>query len=155
MTRLETLLNKNFNELTNEELVELKTLLVKSDIEVDVIDAETFETVKEFFKEDDTMMNENTNNNATVNAEEIKVAEMAKAFAEASKEKLTNGFKYVVENVSAAKEEVNKMANMNEDQLEAYLMNNGKTVLDKIIEAVKKYSDNMKANADLFPSEVR
>ena len=60
MTRLETLLNKRFEELTNEELVELKTLLVKSDIEVDVIDAETFETVKEFFKEDDTMMNENT-----------------------------------------------------------------------------------------------
>ena len=106
MTRLETLLNKNFNELTNEELVELKTLLVKSDIEVDVIDAETFNTVKEFFKEDDTMMNENTNNNATVNAEEIKVAEMAKAFAEASKEKLTNGFKFVVENVDVAKEEV-------------------------------------------------
>lgn len=149
MTRLEALLNKGFEELTNEELMELKALLAENDIDVDVVDKVTFETIKTIFKEEDVMKNETA---ATTNNEEIKVAEMAKAFAEASKEKLTNGFKFVVENVDVAKEEVNKMANMSEDQLEAYLMNNGKTVLDKIIEAVKNYSAKMKDGAELFPS---
>ena len=151
MTRLEALLNKGFEELTNEELVELKTLLVKSGIEVDAIDEVTFETIKTFFKEEDVMKNE-TAATTNTNNEEIKMGELAKAFAEASKEKLTNGFKFVVENVDVAKEEVSKMANMNDAQLEAYLKDNGKSVLDKIVDAVKKYSGKMKDGAELFPS---
>jgi len=57
MTRITELLSKAFEELTNEELVELKTLLAENDIDVDVIDAETLETIKNIFKEEDTMTN--------------------------------------------------------------------------------------------------
>lgn len=57
MTRITELLSKEFEELTNEELVELKTLLAENDIDVDVIDAETLETIKNIFKEEDTMTN--------------------------------------------------------------------------------------------------
>lgn len=79
----------------------------------------------------------------------------AKAFAEASEEKLADGFKYVIENVEVAKKEVEKMANMKDSELEEYLKTNSKSVLDKIIGAVKKYSGKMKANADLFPSFLK
>lgn len=126
--------------------------------------------------EEDIMMNETTKTNGTINntstnmedesmknieineevaattEEEVAMGEKAKAFAEASKEKLANGFKFVTENVDVAADEVKKMANMNDVQLEEYLKDNGKDILDKIIDAVKKYSGKMKENADLFPS---
>lgn len=94
---------------------------------------------------DDVVMNEEV-------VEEVTMGEKAKAFAEASKEKLADGLKFVVENVDVAADEVKKMANMSDKELESYLKNNGKSVLDKIVEAVKKYSGKMKENADVFPS---
>lgn len=150
MTRLTELLNKNFKELTTEELAELKVLLAQSDIDVEQLDELNFETIKTIFKEEENMMNEINNTAATV--EEVTMGEKAKAFAEASKEKLTEGFEYIVNNVSEVKEEVVKMANMPSDKLEDYLKDSGKDVLNNIINAVKKYSKSMKDSADFFPS---
>lgn len=153
MTRLTELLNKNFKELTNKELTELKVLLAQNDIDVEELDELSFETIKIIFKEEENMMNETMNNTAaTVEVEEVTMGEKAKAFAEASKEKLTEGFEYIVNNVSEVKEEVVKMANMPSDKLEDYLKDSGKDVLNNIINAVKKYSKSMKDSADFFPS---
>lgn len=122
--------------------------------------------------EEITMSKTNTNNNATVNntnneemidmrnvneevavtKEEVTMGEKAKAFAEGAKEKLSDGFKFVTENVDVAADEVKKMANMKDNELEKYLKENGKSILDKIVNAVKKYSGKMKDNADIFPS---
>lgn len=93
--------------------------------------------------EDDTMRNVN---------EEVTMGEKAKAFAEGAKEKLTDGFKFVTENVDVAAEEVKKMANMSDRELEEYLKTNSKSVLDRIVDAVKKYSGKMKDNAEFFPN---
>lgn len=153
MTRLTELLNKNFKELTNKELTELKVLLAQNDIDVEELDELSFETIKIIFKEEENMMNETMNNTAaTVEVEEVTMGEKAKAFAEASKEKLTEGFEYIVNNVSEVKEEVVKMANMPSDKLEDYLKDSGKDVLNNIINAVKKYSKSMKDSAGFFPS---
>lgn len=121
--------------------------------------------------EEITMSKTNTNNNATVNntnneemidmrnvneevaaTVEVTMGEKAKAFAEGAKEKLSDGFKFVTENVDVAADEVKKMANMKDNELEKYLKENGKSILDKIVNAVKKYSGKMKDNADIFPS---
>ena len=98
--------------------------------------------------EDDTMRNINV----TVTEEELTMGEKAKAFAEGAKEKLTDGFKFVTENVDVAAEEVKKMANMSDRELEEYLKTNSKSVLDSIVDAVKKYSGKMKDNAEFFPN---
>lgn len=98
--------------------------------------------------EDDTMKNINV----TVTEEELTMGEKAKAFAEGAKEKLTDGFKFVTENVDVAAEEVKKMANMSDRELEEYLKTNSKSVLDRIVDAVKKYSGKMKDNAEFFPN---
>ena len=67
----------------------------------------------------------NTNNiNVAVTEEELTMGEKAKAFAEGAKEKLTDGFKFVTENVDVAAEEVKKMANMSDRELEEYLKTN-------------------------------
>ena len=100
---------------------------------------------------EEEIMNESINNTAAT-TEEVTMGEKAKAFAEASKEKLAEGFEYIVNNVEEVKEEVVKMANMPSDKLEDYLKDSGKDVLNNIINAVKKYSKSMKDNSDLFPS---
>lgn len=92
----------------------------------------------------------NTNNNATV--EEVTMGEKAKAFAEGAKDKLANGFKFVTENVDVAAEEVKKMANMKDSELEEYLKTNSKSVLDRIVDAVEKYSGKIKDASEFFPN---
>lgn len=109
------------------------------------------ETIINDSMEDEDMKENTTNTNATIN-EEVTMGEKAKAFAEASKEKLANGFKAIVENVDVAADEVKKMADMNSNQLEDYLKENGKSIFDKIIGAVKNYSDDLKAKSDMFPA---
>ena len=94
----------------------------------------------------------NVNNEATVTVEEVTMGEKAKAFAEGAKKKLTDGFKFVIENVDVAAEEVKKMANMSDRELEEYLKTNSKSVLDRFTDAVKKYSGKMKDNAEFFPN---
>lgn len=120
--------------------------------------------------EEITMSKTNTNNNATVNnnnegvidmknvndevavtVEEVTMGEKAKAFAEGAKEKLSDGFKFVTENVDVAANEVKKMANMSDKDLEKYLKENGKSILDKIINAVKGFANNSKENERKFP----
>lgn len=120
-------------------------------------------------EEEDTMLGNNVNTNETINntnmedeimrsindevaaTEEVTMGEKAKEFAENAKEKLADGFKFVTENVDVAADEVKKMANMNDTQLEEYLKDNGKDILDKIVNAVKKFSGKMKDNSDIFP----
>lgn len=121
--------------------------------------------------EEITMSKTNTNNNATVNntnseemidmrnvneevatTVEVTMGEKAKAFAEGAKEKLSDGFKFVTENVDVAADEVKKMANMKDNELEKYLKENGKSILDKIVNAVKKYSGKMKDASEFFPN---
>ena len=98
-------------------------------------------------QEGDTM-----NNNEVAATEEMTAGEKARQFAENAKEKLTDGFKFVTENIEVAADEVKKMADMKDSELEEYLKKSGKSVLDKIVDAVKKYSGKMKDNADIFPS---
>lgn len=90
------------------------------------------------------------NEEVAATVEEVTMGEKAKAFAEASKEKLTDGFKYVVENVEVAKEEVEKMANMKDSELEEYLKTNSKSVLNKIIDAVKSFAGKRRKTAEEF-----
>lgn len=115
------------------------------------------------------MSKTNTNNNATVNNNnegvvdmknvneevaatvEVTMGEKAKAFAEGAKDKLADGFKFVTENVDVAADEVKKMANMSDKDLEKYLKENGKSILDKIINAVKEFANNSKENERKFP----
>lgn len=99
--------------------------------------------------EDKTMKNINEEIAAT---EEVTMGEKAREFAENAKEKLAEGFKFVTENIDTAAEEVKKMADMNDSQLEEYLKDSGKDILDKILNAIRDYSGKMKDNADIFPS---
>lgn len=96
--------------------------------------------------EDDTMRNINV----AVTEEELTMGEKAKAFAEGAKEKLTDGFKFVTENVDVAADEVKKMANMSDKQLEEHLKTNGKAILDKIVDAVKGFANTSRENERRF-----
>lgn len=93
----------------------------------------------------------NVNDEVTVTAEEVTMGEKAKAFAEGAKEKLSDGFKFVTENVDVAADEVKKMANMNDKELEEYLKTNGKAALDKIVDAVKGFANASRENERKFP----
>ncbi len=104
--------------------------------------------------EDGTMKNINEEVAATTDEEEVTMGEKAKEFAENAKEKLADGFKFITENVDTAAEEVKKMANMNDNQLEEYLKDNGKDILDKIVKAVKKYSGDLKKIMERHPDKT-
>lgn len=82
--------------------------------------------------------------------EEITMGQKAKELAEASKEKLSNGFKFAVENVEGVAEEVKNMANMKDTELEEYIKENGKSVIDKIVDAVKNFVDDRRKTAEEF-----
>lgn len=92
--------------------------------------------------EDDTMRN--------INEEELTMGEKAKAFAESAKDKLTDGFKFVTENVDVAADEVKKMANMSDRELEEYLKRNSKSVLDRIVDAVRNFADKSREDGKKF-----
>lgn len=110
----------------------------------------------------------NTNNNATVNNNnegvidmknvnekvaatvEVTMGEKAKAFAEGAKGKIEDGLKFAVEKVDVAADEVKKMANMNDKELEEYLKTNGKAVLDKIVNAVKDFANKSREDGKKF-----
>lgn len=98
--------------------------------------------------EDDTMRN--INEEVAVTEEELTMGEKAKAFAEGAKEKLTDGFKFVTENVDVAADEVKKMANMSDRELEEYLKRNSKSVLDKIVNAVKGFANKSREDGKKF-----
>lgn len=119
---------------------------------------------------EENFMNNETINNATVNktmegeemrketinetaatTEEVTMGEKAKNFAENAKEKLTEGFEYIVNNVDGVAEEVKKMADMNDAQLEQHLTIKGKEIFNKIMNKVKKYHKDMKDNSDICP----
>lgn len=98
--------------------------------------------------EDDTMRN--INEEVAVTEEELTMGEKAKAFAEGAKEKLTDGFKFVTENVDVAADEVKKMANMSDRELEEYLKTNSKSVLDRIVDAVRNFADKSREDGEKF-----
>lgn len=98
--------------------------------------------------EDDTMRN--INEEVVVTEEELTMGEKAKAFAEGAKEKLTDGFKFVTENVDVAADEVKKMANMSDRELEEYLKRNSKSVLDRIVNAVRNFADKSREDGKKF-----
>ena len=150
-----------YNVLTNEELDRLASVFEANLPEkVDMPDRPlteagytliwnvTVDIVENEYKKEEKEMKKEI---ATTKEEEVTAGEKAKAFAEASKERLSEGFKFVVEHVDVAKEEVKKMADMNEKQLETYLKEQGKSVLDRIIEAVEKFSNKSKEDAKQFP----
>lgn len=112
----------------------------------------TVETIE--INMEDNNMNERFNNETAATAEEVTMGQKAKEFAEASKEKLAKGFEFVTENVDVAANEVKKMANMNDSQLEEYLKDNGKDILDKIVDAVKKYSSDLKKVMERHPDKA-
>ena len=135
-------------------------------------EAISYEDETEVYFNDESMeensMNNETINNATVNdnmedetmrninetaatTEEAIKGEEAKTFAENAKEKLEEGFEYIVNNVDGVAEEIKKMANMNDVQLEKHLTEKGKEIFDKIMNRVKKYYKDMKDNSDICP----
>ena len=134
------------NETNNQTTVEDETMNNKT---TGTVNNETVNNTIESME--DTTMN-NTNTNGTVNAEEVTMADKAKAFAEASKEKLAGGFKFVVENIDVAADEVTKMSNMNSEELEEYLKDNSESIFSKIMGSVKDFRDRMKSKSGSFPS---
>lgn len=98
--------------------------------------------------EDDIMRN--INEEVAITEEELTMGEKAKAFAEGAKEKLTDGFKFVTENVDVAADEVKKMANMSDRELEEYLKRNSKSVLDRIVNAVRNFADKSREDGKKF-----
>lgn len=89
---------------------------------------------------------------ATREEVEVTLGDKAREFAEASKEKLENGFKFVVENIGEAKEIVEDMADMSSEELEDYLKDNAKGIFDKLMEKIKSYRNDMKEGEELFPN---
>lgn len=92
----------------------------------------------------------NVNNEVTVTVEEVTMGEKAKALAEGVKGKVEEGLKFAVENVDVAANEVKKMANMNDKELEEHLKTNGKAVLDKIVNAVKGFANKSREDGKKF-----
>ena len=125
-------------------------------MEEDVMNNETINVTVNDNMEDETMKNENINETAATTEEttETTMGEKAKNFAENAKEKLTEGFKFVTENIDTAADEVKKMANMNDVQLENYLKDNGKDILDKIVNSVKKYCGDLKKVSERHPDKA-
>jgi sugar-specific transcriptional regulator TrmB len=93
----------------------------------------------------------NINEEVVITEEELTMGKKAKAFAEGAKEKLTDGFKFVIENVDVAADEVKKMANMSDRELEEYLKRNSKSVLDRIVNAVRNYADKLRKEGEELP----
>ena len=93
----------------------------------------------------------NINEEVVITEEELTMGKKAKAFAEGAKEKLTDGFKFVTENVDVVADEVKKMANMSDRELEEYLKRNSKSVLDRIVNAVRNYADKSRKQGEEFP----
>ena len=92
----------------------------------------------------------NVNKEVAATVEEITMGEKAKAFAEGTKDKLADGFKFVTENVDVAADEVKKMANMSDRELEEYLKRNSKSVLDRIVNAVRNFADKSREDGKKF-----
>ncbi len=92
----------------------------------------------------------NVNDEVTVTVEEVTMGEKAKALAEGVKGKIEDGLKFAVENVDVAANEVKKMANMNDKELEEHLKTNGKAVLDKIVNAVKGFANKSREDGKKF-----
>lgn len=116
-----------------------------------IADEEVLEEVAVEENEEDDIMENIAVNETAATTEEVTMGQKAKTFAENAKEKLVEGFQFAVENVDGVAEEVKKMANMNDAQLEQHLTNKGKSVLDKIIKAVKGFADEAQEDAVRFP----
>lgn len=132
-----------------DEPTEEAVIIEEENVEENVMN-ETINNATNNNMEGKTMTNETINNTAAT-TEEATMGQKAKEFAENAKEKLTEGFEYIVENVDGVAEEIKKMANMNDIQLENHLTEKGKEIFDKIMKKVKKYQKDMKDNSDLFP----
>ena len=72
--------------------------------------------------------------------------------AEIYQKEILQAFNFLIENVDSVKEEAVKLAYMKDADFENYIKANNKSVLDKIVDAVKKYSGKMKDNAEFFPN---
>lgn len=145
MMRLAVLLSKTFEELTNVELEELNTLLNYMDIKV--VDEETLQVARELLKEEEEMLEA-----ATREEVEVTLGDKAKEFAEASKEKIEAGFKFVIDNVDGAREIVEDMADMSSEDLEVYLKTNARNIFDRLMEKINSYRDDMQEGQALFPN---
>lgn len=116
----------------------------------------TNETINNTNMEDKTMKNINEEVAATIETdEEMTAGEKARAFAEASKEGLVNGFKFVTETVGEAAdiitEESKKMANMSDEELSEYLKVNGKEILGNVMKAVKDFANKSRKEGEELP----
>lgn len=89
----------------------------------------------------------------TTNDEKI-MYEKAINFAETSKNELSTGYKYIISNISLAKEEVIKMSNLKTDELENYLLTNNQTIFDRIMDSLKIYENELKEDLEFFPGII-
>lgn len=80
------------------------------------------------------------------------IYQKARKNAETYQKEILQAFKFLIENVDSVKEEAEKLAYMKDLDFENYIKANNKSVLDKIVDAVKKYSGKMKDNAEFFPN---
>ena len=89
---------------------------------------------------------------ATREEVEVTLGDKAKEFAEASKEKIEAGFKFVIDNVDGAREIVEDMADMSSEDLEVYLKTNARNIFDRLMEKINSYRDDMQEGQALFPN---
>ena len=80
------------------------------------------------------------------------IYQKARKNAETYQKEILQAFNFLIENVDSVKEEAVKLAYMKDADFENYIKANNKSVLDKIVDAVKKYSGKMKDNAEFFPN---
>lgn len=147
MTRLTELLNKDFANLTAEEKVELVALLKEKDIDVDTVNEETLETIRNIFKEEDIM-----NNETAATMEKKAVAEKAAEFAEKSKETLEKGFKYALENLKEVGEIAQEYTGLSVEEIEQKIIDGGHNLVEKIVHTIENQIDKNVATGISVPS---
>lgn len=135
-----------------DEPVEETEVYFDNEIMEDEVMNETInnETVNNVNVEEETM-SETINNETAATAEEVTMGQKAKEFAETAKDKLAEGFKFATGNIDSVADEVKKMANMNDVQLEKHLTEKGKEILDKIVKGIKSFANKSKEDGKKFP----
>lgn len=80
------------------------------------------------------------------------IYQKARKNAETYQKEILQAFNFLIENVDSVKEEAEKLAYMKDADFENYIKANNKSVLDRVVNSVKKYSEKMKDNAEFFPN---
>lgn len=108
----------------------------------------TLEELENMAAEEETINNANMEDNNMNNInEEVAAAKEATENAEKNESKLTAGFNFVINNISSladkATDLVGKLSGMNDEELEEYLEEHGKGIIDDVLKETEKYSEDL------------